>query len=421
MTSKIFISYRRRDTPTATDKLCEFLTEKFSSSYHIFRGVDRIPDDSDFVNKAKKAIDESAIVLIVIGRHFLTEVEKDGGFLQEIAHALKKQEKVISILVNNANRPVLRALPEEIEQLSTTKYFEVDHINTATAYLKLYEFLDGILSQSNVKSRLNLHIIGQLRKARVTFKEKNYREAFIVYHKFFSSAKEFSVEDQANLGYMYLHGNGVNKDCQEAWKWSYKAAEKGNATGQFCIGKIFYAGCDRLKKNYKESMKWFKEAAEQGHAKAQRYIGLLYDYGRGVEQDYQQAMIWYRRASDQGDAEAQCDIGFLYHHGRGVKQDWERAMIWYKKAADQGDARAQNNVGFLYNKGKGVEQDYQQAMYWYHRAAGQSKTANYNLGVLYENENDIPKDLQQAIYWYERAADLGHEKAAKRVKRLRAN
>ena len=44
-------------------------------------------------------------------------------------------------------------------------------------------------------------------------------------------------------------------------------------------------------------------------------------------------MKWYRKAADQGFAGAQYQIGLLYEKGRGVQQDIAQARTWYQKAA----------------------------------------------------------------------------------------
>ena len=47
-----------------------------------------------------------------------------------------------------------------------------------------------------------------------------------------------------------------------------KAAEQGNAIGQFNLGLMYYDG-KTVPQNYPEATKWFSKAAEQGDAEAQ--------------------------------------------------------------------------------------------------------------------------------------------------------
>jgi TPR repeat protein len=50
-----------------------------------------------------------------------------------------------------------------------------------------------------------------------------------------------------------------------------------------------------------------------------------------------------RKLADQGNAEAQYNLGLMYEQGRGVQQDDVKAVKWFQKAAYQGDAIAQYN------------------------------------------------------------------------------
>ena len=83
-----------------------------------------------------------------------------------------------------------------------------------------------------------------------------------------------------------------------------------------------------------------KAAAEQGTAEAQYLLGVMYEKGRGVQQDYAKARKWWGKAAAQGYAEAQCDLGSMYAEGRGVLPDYTMAREWFEKAAAQGDAQA---------------------------------------------------------------------------------
>jgi len=76
------------------------------------------------------------------------------------------------------------------------------------------------------------------------------------------------------------------------------------------------------------------ELAKQGDASAQYNLGLMYDAGRGVQQDDKTAVMWYTKAAEQGDADAQSILGFMYASGQGVQQNDKTAVIWYTKAAE---------------------------------------------------------------------------------------
>jgi len=79
-------------------------------------------------------------------------------------------------------------------------------------------------------------------------------------------------------------------DSEEKYMyWLQKAAELGDAEGQFGLG-------DRYGDKSPEGRKLIKMAAEQGHSEAQLILGdLSYD-----ESNIEQAEYWYRKSATQG-------------------------------------------------------------------------------------------------------------------------
>ncbi|MEL7121665.1 MAG: toll/interleukin-1 receptor domain-containing protein, partial [Bacteroidota bacterium] len=63
MASKIFISYRRRDSAGAAGRLYDFLEMKVGSKA-LFKDVDNIPYGRDFREEIRQAIDDSRVVLV---------------------------------------------------------------------------------------------------------------------------------------------------------------------------------------------------------------------------------------------------------------------------------------------------------------------------------------------------------------------
>ncbi len=98
-----------------------------------------------------------------------------------------------------------------------------------------------------------------------------------------------------------------------------KAAEQGDATAQANLGWCYENG-EGVEKNMSEAVKWYRKAAEQGHKDAQCNLGVCYENGEGVEKDMTEAVKWYRKAAEQGNASALYNLGvraILLRHGRG--------------------------------------------------------------------------------------------------------
>ena len=66
-------------------------------------------------------------------------------------------------------------------------------------------------------------------------------------------------------------------------------AKKGDTEAQAELGEIYLQG-DGIKADYKKSMEWSKKAAENKNYRAMRNIGILYLEGLGVKKDYKKAI-----------------------------------------------------------------------------------------------------------------------------------
>ncbi|MDP1704584.1 MAG: DNA gyrase C-terminal beta-propeller domain-containing protein, partial [Sulfurimicrobium sp.] len=209
---------------------------------------------------------------------------------------------------------------------------------------------------------------------------------------------------QWELGLNYREGRGVVVDDEQGFYWMCKAAEQGNSAMQGMLGELF-----ELDSKYEQAAYWYRKAAEQGLAWAQSALAYMYQEGRVFEQDYEQAVYWYRKAAEQHNATAQWKLGEMYANGHGVAQDNGQAEYWFCKAAEQdGWGEDQNNLGEMYVLGRGVEQDWEQAVYWFRKSAEQDDAdAQFNLGEMYRHGYGVAEDDEQAVYWYRRAAEQG--------------
>ncbi len=145
-------------------------------------------------------------------------------------------------------------------------------------------------------------------------------------------------------------------------------AERGDASAQADLAFMYSHG-QGVPQDYAEAVRWYLRAADQGDAKAEGGLAFMYSHGQGVPQDYAEAVRWYRRAADQGDAKAKAGLAFMYSHGQGVPQDYAEAVRWYREAAEGVYARAKYDLGNMYYNGRGVPQDGAEAIRWYRKAA----------------------------------------------------
>ena len=138
-------------------------------------------------------------------------------------------------------------------------------------------------------------------KGRELFGSKNYQEAL---EQFKLAAAQGQAESQNEVGYMIMHGLGVEKDLKDAAMWFRKAAAQGHAGSQNNLGILYLRGGLGIKQDDREAFSWFRMAAEQGDRDGQFYLANMYRYGRGMETgrkpDLEQAADLYRKAAKQG-------------------------------------------------------------------------------------------------------------------------
>ena len=141
----------------------------------------------------------------------------------------------------------------------------------------------------------------------------------------------------------------AQKDYANAWRWLYKAADKGDAVAQRNLGCLYFMGIG-ISKDYAEAKRLFTLAAEQGDHPAN--FNLLYS-DINVEAEGQ-----LRNAADKGDPGAQFTLGLMYAKGvHPVYQDYGKAIGWLTKAAIQGHENAQIELGALYTEPLGVPKE----------------------------------------------------------------
>jgi hypothetical protein len=391
---RIIISYRRDDSLDITGRIFDRLAGHFGREA-IFRDIDNIPPGADFRRHIDQVLDESDIVLAIVGPRWIGSGDQQLRLASaadpvrlEIETALRKNKPLIPVLVSRALMPHPDALPDSLHDFAYRNAVQVDSGHDFDVHVgRLIRGMERILriggepeaGDAGQDAEMALRIeptptaaspvdpvapVGWLFRANGshTVRWAIYLRLVVMLGVIGASGWWVFVERPAEV-------------LQEA-----TAAEKKHAEEQArrVVAKAQVE--DALKKGkadeldtkvYADAISLFHIAADQGNdADAQVSMGSFYENGRGVTQDYVEAMRWYRRAADQGDPDGQVAVGSLYQFGRGVPLDYAEAMGWYRKAADQGDRNAQNLIGALYSNGWGVPPDLEQASQWFSKARG---------------------------------------------------
>jgi beta-lactam-binding protein with PASTA domain len=151
----IFISYRREDSAGHAGRLFDRLTQHFGKG-RIFMDVSDIEPGVDFVEAIDKAVGSCAILIVVIGREWLTCVEPGGqrrldnpnDFIRlEAATALNRNIRVIPVLVQGARMPKSGELPADLEKLSRRQGIEISDTRWDSDAGQLIKALEAALGQ----------------------------------------------------------------------------------------------------------------------------------------------------------------------------------------------------------------------------------------------------------------------------------
>lgn len=270
------------------------------------------------------------------------------------------------------------------------------------------------------------------------------------------AAEQGLPEAMCSLGNMYCEGKFIKKDWEKAFAWHLKAAKSGHAASEYAIANLYGQG-EGVRKDAFKALYWCWKAVLHGYAEAQLRLGVIYE-STGKERHFHTAATLYRQVAQQKPAEARLRLALLYEAGKGVEQDcqkaWEYCLNaweagseeaykeakrlldeglanpeisavkeWYRKCISQGHQEMWYDLGKLYYEGKEGERNLEEAFRCYAIAARTAKVAEaqYALGCMYEQGEGVQPDLQKAVCWYKEAAKQGYTEAQAACRRLKEN
>lgn len=121
-----FISYRRDDSLETTGRIYDRLSREYGDG-KVFRDLDSMPFGVDFREHIDKRLSVCEICFVVIGPKFVSVVDKSGGrrlddprdhVRIEIETALKRNIRVVPLLVGGAAMPSESDLPPSLQPLA---------------------------------------------------------------------------------------------------------------------------------------------------------------------------------------------------------------------------------------------------------------------------------------------------------------
>jgi len=133
--ARIFINYRRDDTPGVAGRLFDYLASKYSRR-ELFMDVDAMQPGLDFAKQLDTQVSQCHVLLAVIGPHWLDahdqagkrRLDSDKDYVRiELASALKRDIAVIPVLVDGAVMPPEESLSEDLRPLARRHALELRH------------------------------------------------------------------------------------------------------------------------------------------------------------------------------------------------------------------------------------------------------------------------------------------------------
>jgi TIR domain-containing protein len=150
--SGIFVSYRRDDCAGHAGRLADRLVEHFGRD-RIFVDIDSIAAGEDFVTVIENAVGSCEILIAVMGRNWLSaggtgRLDNPNDFVRlEIATALRRDIRVIPVLVQRATMPKAQDLPEDLMKLSRRNAIELTDSRWQTDVDQLISVMEKVLAK----------------------------------------------------------------------------------------------------------------------------------------------------------------------------------------------------------------------------------------------------------------------------------
>jgi hypothetical protein len=150
--SGIFVSYRRDDTSGHAGRLADRLVEHFGRD-RIFMDIDTIEPGEDFVTVIENAVGSCDILIAVIGRNWISangsgRFDNPNNFVRlEISTALRRDIRVVPVLVQRASMPKPQDLPEDLVKLTRRNAVELSDLRWQSDVDQLIRVMERVLAK----------------------------------------------------------------------------------------------------------------------------------------------------------------------------------------------------------------------------------------------------------------------------------
>lgn len=181
------------------------------------------------------------------------------------------------------------------------------------------------------------------------------------------AAEQGHAPAQIYLGNLNYLGWGIPEDIEKAFFWYLKAAETGDAEGQFNVAEMYYYNevyettPKDIDATFQQAKRWAKSAAAQGHEEAKILLGKVEKImektldDRDTAADYYFDCGWHHLKDGRypflieenlfssvayGSSDAALQLGILYFEGNILEQNDEEAEKMLREALALGKEEA---------------------------------------------------------------------------------
>lgn len=123
----------------------------------------------------------------------------------------------------------------------------------------------------------------------------------------------------------------VAGDDSTAFRLALPLAREGEARAQGFVGFLYMHGFG-VEKDWDQAEKWLRLASEQGDSSAQANLCVALSSGSPANPDLPKAIYWCRLSAVQGNVGGLFNLGLHYYHGQGAERDMLEAYVWLSLA-----------------------------------------------------------------------------------------
>jgi hypothetical protein len=160
----VFLNYRRGDASGYAGRLFDSLSARYG--HNVFMDIDSLSPGTDFVDTINETLATCDILLVLVGRDWLTVSDNEGNrrlenpddFVRlEIETALTRNILVVPVLVEGTPMPRSTELPGELVRLARRQAFELSDRRWNADVGTLITALERVLAAAATKSTQEEH------------------------------------------------------------------------------------------------------------------------------------------------------------------------------------------------------------------------------------------------------------------------